>query len=200
MTAALQSADPQLLRRRDLVVDDLIDLPEDLRYELINGRLVLTPMALPIHQFIQHRAVDAIEERCPDAFLVNGEQAVLVDRSSELRPDAVLIRSEGATRSPVLAADVPLVVEIISRSSRRSDRDDKMKSYATAGIPSYWLIDPLAPRVTFTQFVLGSDGNYHEQIQTDEVVTVYEPWEITLDPPAWTRKRDFLFKVARPDR
>lgn len=200
MTAALQFADPHLLRRHDLTVDDLVELPEDLRYELINGRLLLSPMALPIHQFIQHRTVDAIEQRCPDAFLVNGEQAVLVDRNCELRPDVVLIRSDGASRSPVLAADVPLVVEIISRSSRRSDRDDKMKSYASAAIPSYWLIDPLAARVTFAQFLLSLDGNYHEQIRTDEVVTVREPWEITLDPPAWTRKRDFLLKVARPDR
>ncbi|MFC3740683.1 Uma2 family endonuclease [Paractinoplanes deccanensis] len=130
--------------------------------------------------------------------MVNQEQAVLVSSSNELKPGALLIRTDGANRSPVRAADVPLVVEIISRSSVVYDRKHKMKSYAVAGIPSYWIIDPLADRVTFTQYLLGPDGNYHQQLQTDELVTVHQPWEITLDLPAWTRKRDWIERNARP--
>ncbi|MFF5080909.1 Uma2 family endonuclease [Actinoplanes sp. NPDC000266] len=200
MTASLQLADPYLLERRDLTVDDLVDLPEDLHYELIDGRLVLTPNALPIHQIIANRTANAIEVGCPEfgEFVVNQEQAVLINSRNELQPDAVVIRAEGASRSPVRAADVPLVVEIISKSSVTYDRRQKMKSYAFAGIPSYWIIDPLADRVTFTQYLLGADGNYHQQIQTDELITVHQPWQITLDLPAWTRKRDWLEEIARP--
>jgi hypothetical protein len=40
MTAVLLPVDRRLLERTDLTVDDLVDLPEDLRYELIEGRLV----------------------------------------------------------------------------------------------------------------------------------------------------------------
>ena len=75
-----------------------------------------------------------------------------------------------------------------------------MKYYAAVGIPHYWIIDPLDVRVTFTQYRLGGDGNYHQQAHTDELITILEPWEITLDLPAWTRKRDFLNEVGRPDR
>ncbi|MCY1140301.1 Uma2 family endonuclease [Actinoplanes sp. Pm04-4] len=201
MTAVLSLVDPHLLERHDLTVDDLADLPEDLRYELIDGRLVLTPHALPLHQVIAMRTAVAIEEHCPEyEFVVNGEQAVAIGRRTELKPDVVLIRVEGANRSPVLPDDVPLVVEVISRSSKHDDRTSKMKKYAMAGISHYWIIDPLEERVTFTQYRLGADGNYHQQLHTDELVTVREPWEITLDLPGWTRRRDFLEKVGRPGK
>ena len=197
--AALYPAELDLLRRDDLTVDDIVNLPEDLHYELIDGRLVLTPLALPIHQFLSSETAYAIREHCPDNFLISVEQAILMDRITELRPDVVVIREEGAGRSPVLPVDVPLVVEVISQSSKHKDRDFKMHMYAHAGIPSYWIIDPLAERVTFTQFCLDAVGVYQARLQTDDIVTVDQPWEVTLDLPAWTRKRDRLRRVARPD-
>src|SRR4051794_11892741 len=78
-----------LTGRDDLTVDDLADLPEDLRYELIDGRLVLSPNALPVHQWLSIRISTAIEERSPAEFVVNVEQALLVNRRNELRPDVV---------------------------------------------------------------------------------------------------------------
>jgi Uma2 family endonuclease len=198
---ALAPAELDLLRRDDLTVDDIVDLPEDLHYELINGRLVLTPLALPIHQFISGETAYAIRERCPDEFLINVEQAILINRGNELRPDVVLVREEGAGCSPVLPGDVPLAVEVISRSSRTHDREFKLEKYAAVGIPSYWIIDPLAERVSFTQFRLVAGRTTYEQVMhTDELVTVEEPWKVTLDLPAWTRRRDRIQAVARSDR
>ncbi|MEU4687842.1 Uma2 family endonuclease [Actinoplanes sp. NPDC023714] len=188
-----------LLGRDDLTVDDIADLPEDLRYELIDGRLVVSPHAPPIHQYIGLRVAHACAERCPDDVLVNGEQAVLLDRRNELRPDVVLIHEEGAGRSPVRPGDVPLVVEVVSESSRKFDRDGKLKKYAYVGIRNYWIVDPLAGRVTLSQFVLGPGGDYEQLLQTVELVTVDRPWEITLDLPAWTSRRDRIRAVARPD-
>jgi Uma2 family endonuclease len=146
------------------------------------------------------KTASAIAVHCPDEFILNVEQAIRIDVHNELRPDVVLIREEGAGCSPVLPGDVPLVVEVISRSSKGTDRELKLKKYADVGIPSYWIIDPLADRVTFTQFLLGSDRVYRRGLQTDNLVTVDQPWEITLDLPAWTRKRDRIRQVARRDR
>ncbi|BAL92255.1 hypothetical protein AMIS_70350 [Actinoplanes missouriensis 431] len=199
MSIALHADVEELLKRDDLTVDDIADLPEDLRYELIDGRLVLSPLALPIHQFIAHRITVAAEEHCPEDVLVNGEQAVLLDRRNELHPDVVLIREEGAGKSPVKPGDVPLVVEVVSESSKKYDRDGKLKKYAYVGIRNYWIVDPLAERVTLTQFALGPGGDYQQLLETDELVTVDRPWRITLDLPAWTRRRDRIRAVARPD-
>src|SRR4051812_5245809 len=107
-----------LLDRNDLTVDDIMDLPEDLHYELIQGRLVVTPVGNPIHQLISKRVGDAVEERSPEEFVLNIEQAILTEPSTELRPDVVLLHEEGAGGSPVHPADVLLVVEVLSRSTR----------------------------------------------------------------------------------
>ncbi|GAA4591985.1 Uma2 family endonuclease [Actinoplanes octamycinicus] len=188
-----------LLGRDDLTVDDIADLPEDLRYELIDGRLVLSPLALPFHQYLSFRVASAVQEFCPESVLITVEQAVLLDRRNELRPDMVLVREEGALRSPVKPRDVPLVVEVISESSKRFDRTGKLKKYAYVGIVNYWIVDPLADRITFTQFALGADGAYRQLLETSDLVTVDEPWQVTLDLPAWTRRRDRIRAVARPD-
>lgn len=200
MTASACLAEFDVVDRDDLTVDDLANLPEDLRFELIDGRLVLTPLAMPLHQLLGLQTAYAINEHCPDEFIINVEQAILIDRRNELRPDVVLIRDEAAERSPVLPADVPLVVEVVSKSSKRFDREGKLKKYAYVGIPSYWIIDPLAERVTFTEFRLDPHGVYQVHIHTDELVTVDRPWEITLDLPAWTSRRDRLRRVARRKR
>lgn len=197
MTAVMLPVDPHLLERDDLTVDDLTSLPEDLRYELIDGRLVLTPSAMPIHNFIGFQTTSAISEFCPDDFLAIYEQSMLLNIRNEFVPDVMILRAEGANRTPVFASDVLLVVEILSKSSKGTDRRLKRDRYEAMGIPGYWIIDPLSERVSLTELRLGP-GGYQQRLQTDELVILGEPWKITLDLPAWTRRRDRLRAIARP--
>lgn len=194
MTAA-----PHMLDKRDWTVDDVASLPEDLHYELINGRLALSPSPMPFHQFVGNEILYALRTRRPREFFLSTDQSILVDSRNEPRPDVVVMRRTGANRTPVLAADVLLVVEVISPESTTRDRQDKRKLYAYAGIPTYWIVDPLAERVTFTQLLLSPGGAYHQHVQTDGLVTIDQPWEVTLDLPEWTRERDEIRKDARPD-
>jgi Uma2 family endonuclease len=185
-----------LIGRDDLTVDDVADLPEDLHYELVHGRLVLTPSPLSIHQNIGNMIHTALKASRPPDGYVSSDQSVKLDAHTERRPDVVAMRATGANRSPVLAADVLLVVEVVSPSSGVIDHEEKVKDYAYAGIPSYWIIDRKVPRITLTQLVLGPDGNYRQVLVTDEQVTIGLPWRVTLDPPVWTRERDWLNKIA----
>ncbi|MET1007487.1 MAG: Uma2 family endonuclease [Propionibacteriaceae bacterium] len=194
MTAAVQLPD-----KRDWTVDDVASLPEDLHYELINGRLVLTPAPMPLHRFICRQTANALEVHGPENILVTEDQSVVIDSRNEPRPDVVVMREEGADRTPVFAADVLLVVEVVSPSSTTSDRQEKAKLYAYAGFAAYWIIDPLAERITFTQFLLGPGGAYRQQVQTDGLVKIDQPWPVTLDLPAWTRRRDRLRDAGRSD-
>jgi Uma2 family endonuclease len=182
---------------RALTIEDVSRLPEELHYELLNGRLVLTPAALPVHQNIMARLVGALEKRCPNDQFVTPDSSVLVDNHNEPRPDVVVVRLEGAGRSPMFGTDVCLVVEIVSPSSKRADRNEKLKLYAYGGIPFYWVINPLLEKVSFTQFVLGADQSYHKRLETTEFVTLDEPWSVTLDVPSWTRIRDRVAAAAR---
>lgn len=197
MTAALRLAAPDLIGRQDLTVDDVANLSEDLRYELVDGRLVVSPTPKPIHQSIGVDVAAAFKVNRPPGVVVSTDQSVMFDGRNERCPDVALIYQEGADFTPVLASDVFLAVEIISPSFQVVDRVDKMKVYAEGGIPAYWIIDLLAERVTLTEFLLGSGGEYQQLGTADTLVTMVRPWEVTLDPSAWTQERDHIREARR---
>lgn len=198
MTTALNL--PDLEDKQDWTVDDVAKLPEDLHYELIDGRLILSPSPLTFHQFVSRKIANALEQHSPADYMAELEMSVMIDGRNEPRPDVVVLKLAGATRTPVLAEDVLVVVEIISPGSTTRDRRDKLKLYAYGGIPAYWIIDPLGERITFTQLLLGPDGTYHQQVRADDLITVRQPWNTTLDIPAWERQRDRINQVGRPNR
>ncbi|HRI95125.1 MAG TPA: Uma2 family endonuclease [Nocardioides sp.] len=80
-----------------------------------------------------------------------------------------------------------LVVEILSPSSRRRDVGDKRTAYRDAGVPSYWVIDPINPRLRVWRL---EDGEYVEiaDISGDEEWTATEPFEVTIRPADLTRR------------
>jgi Uma2 family endonuclease len=96
----------------------------------------------------------------------------------------------------VPACGVLLVAEVLSAQSASVDRSFKARLYARAGIPSYWIVDPHAERVTLSPFELGTDGVYTPARQTDELVTLHQPWAVTLDLPAWTAELDEIRRAA----
>jgi Uma2 family endonuclease len=73
-------------------------------------------------------------------------------------PDVVFMRREHASRRHEKywwGAD--LVMEVMSPDDPKRDSEIKKREYAMAGIPEYWLIDPISQTVTV--FVL--DGDPH---------------------------------------
>ena len=81
-----------------------------------------------------------------------------------------------------------LVVEIISPESVGRDRGEKFTAYEAAGIPEYWLIDPIRQQAEFYQlgntnryqFIqVGENGRYHSHILAGLWLQVDWLW---LDP------------------
>jgi Uma2 family endonuclease len=172
--------------------DNRASLLEDPHAELIKGRPALPPSPMPIHQFLAAEVLVALRRLLPREYFLVAGQSVLIDHLNEPRPDVVVMRREGANRTPVLAADVLVAVEVVSPESAIRDRRDKSVLYALAGIPAYWVVDPLGEQVTFAKFVRGPGGAYRESLQTDGLVTIFEPWKVTLDLRGWTHIRDGL--------
>jgi Uma2 family endonuclease len=88
-------------------------------------------------------------------------------------PDLVIFSEElemvmqGATRSLVLM-DMPpplLVVEIVSPNQENRDYRYKRSEYAARGIMEYWIVDPIAEKLTILQWV---EGFYDELVFTGE--------------------------------
>ena len=85
----------------------------------------------------------------------------LPTRPSGREPDLLFVANHHADRLRDTYVDGPadLVVEIVSPDSDERDRVDKFGEYQAAGIPEYWLLDPLRRDAIFYQ--LGADGRYY---------------------------------------
>ncbi|MCI4064747.1 Uma2 family endonuclease [Micromonospora sp. R77] len=186
MTAA-----PILPERHEWTVDDLGDLPKDLPYELINGRLIV-PSPTALHQDLCVRLLLALEVNCPPEYLVSIDLSMRVDRRNEPRPDVVVIRRKHAGRSPVPVEDALLAVEVVSPTSTFRDMYDKAKVYAHAGVRSYWVVDPLQEKIALTEYVLGANREYEQVSNTEDLFVTETPWKVSVDLPALTARRDAL--------
>ncbi|MEU2611783.1 Uma2 family endonuclease [Micromonospora sp. NPDC007271] len=186
MTAA-----PILPERHEWTVDDLGDLPKDLPYELINGRLIV-PSPTAVHQDLCVRLLLALEVNCPPEYLVSIDLSMRVDRRNEPRPDVVVIRRKHADRSPVPVEDALLAVEVVSPTSTFRDMYDKAKLYAHAGVRSYWVVDPLQERITLTEYALGAVREYDQLTHAEDLFVTERPWKVSVDLPALTARRTDL--------
>jgi Uma2 family endonuclease len=89
-------------------------------------------------------------------------------------PDVVVLPIEQwrnlQARVAVIDLDEPpplLVVEVVSESTRSSDYRAKQAEYAVRGIPEYWIVDPLAEKVSILTL---SEGWYDSVEITGEAI------------------------------
>ena len=127
--------------------EDIWDTPEDgNRYEVIDGGLYMTPPPSWAHQrgstILAFYLVRHVRERGLGE-VVTAPVGVVLDEENGLQPDLVYVSRERAhiisERGVEGAPD--LVVEFLSPSTQARDRGVKMRRYAAAGIPHYWIVD-----------------------------------------------------------
>lgn len=137
-------------------------LPADgTRYEILNGVLYMAPAPIPDHEnivmLLGARLVSAIED--------TGLGRVFASPDLDLgtlvvRPDAVVVlnASQGIVTPQRLIGPPDIVIEITSPSTAAYDRDavtGKRGAYAQAGIPEYWIVDPLTRTVEVLVLAVG---------------------------------------------
>lgn len=144
-------------------VDEYLDLPEDgNRYQLINGVILMSPRAVPIHQevagevFFQLRAF-LRSRKIGRAFQ---EIDVVLDSSVQggliYSPDVIFVRNEHVPKkNKPLMGPPDLAVEVISPGSRRLDTKTKRDDYERFDVQEYWLIDPEREKYTFFRLKSG---------------------------------------------
>lgn len=125
-------------------LDDWRALGEDTagRSELQEGVLIVSPSPVPKHQKAGFRLGLALHPQVPDGVEIVPDVDVIVASGfppTVRRPDLVIVTVGTAT--DIVAADVVLVVEILSPGTRRQDLVTKRSEYADAGIPHYWIVD-----------------------------------------------------------
>lgn len=125
---------------------DLCEVQTDQRWEVIDGEAFLAPAPNLRHQRILQRLLRRFEDAITDGseVFLSPVDVVLADDTA-LQPDMVFVReaNRGILRDHVTGPP-DLVVEVLSPSTRKLDRELKLEVYARFGIPEYWIVDPLA--------------------------------------------------------
>ena len=145
------------------------DLPGDeLRYELVDGGLLVTPPAVPLHQEVAHALAQLLAPALPDAWRAVAKQGLHLDARNHRVPDVLVYDRAASARGPITPADVHLVVEIMSLGSVSTDRVAEPAQYAAAGITHFWRLE-LDPLLLVVHRLAGSAYEVVGQL-TDEVV------------------------------
>ncbi len=143
-----QCYNPRMRISTKFTYEDLQHFPPDRnRYEIVDGDLFVTPAPIPLHQRIAGNLYAELRQhvrkhRLGEVFISPID--VVFTGSTVLEPDVVFVKRSRLQiiGEKNLAGPPDLVVEVLSDSSRRLDREIKPKQYALHGVPEFWRIDP----------------------------------------------------------
>lgn len=174
---------------RPFTVYDLETMPDDgRRYELLDGMLLVSPASGLRHQKIAYRLYGVLESAAPEELEVVGAPfAVRPSVTTELQPDVLVARDDDLTETHLPTAPL-LVVEVLSSSTMLYDVGSKKAAYERLGVHSYWVIDPLVPRVT--AFELDKSGRYRQIAKVDgaERFEAQRPFPVRIVPAELLRR------------
>ncbi len=128
---------------------ELDRLPDDGNtYELVDGELFVTLAPSPAHEELASGLLKIIAPYVWAHALgrVHTPHAVVRTDESQVEPD-LMVRPATLTLTLTLPekwVDMPtpfLVVEILSRTTQRRDREQKRKFHLRVGVVEYWMVD-----------------------------------------------------------
>ncbi|WP_253886883.1 Uma2 family endonuclease [Actinokineospora diospyrosa] len=161
--------------------------------ELLEGRLLMSPSPTPEHQKVMFGLGYQLFDQLPDDLDLILEVDIDLGLAEpgqpgfSRRPDLVVVpKAEVARRQAegglLRAAEVLVVVEIVSPGSKRTDRVVKYSEYAEAGIPHYWILD-LSEPVSLVAAHLSEEFGYHSGAEVTGTFKTDVPFpvEVRLD-------------------
>lgn len=180
------------IERAPVIPGEVVELLDrlDVRYELIEGQLVVSPSATFGHERLSSIVRAQLVYQAPEGLEVLGPDFNVLYAWPEpffICPDALVARTRDVDDDAMRVAPL-LVLEMLSRSSRRRDRGDKADLYAALGVPSYWLIDPAARRLALLELRQGAYVEVAAATGDEElVVELPFPARISLRRPRLPR-------------
>lgn len=143
-------------------------LPEELRAELIDGKLYYLPAPT-----LRHQALLTVltAELCryfsgrKERFLVFGggcDVCLDGDEYTMLKPDIFVIRGEEKVSGGICCEGAPeFVMEIVSGADSKHDYELKRYKYQSAGVKEYWIADPIRKRIVVYVFARDAVPGVH---------------------------------------
>jgi Uma2 family endonuclease len=166
--------------------DDFLRLGDGDRRELVDGHFVEIDMPTAAHElFVSLLCHYLWGWAMPRGALVLASgYKVRIATHRGVMPDVQLFRAENPSKPAQQGLDEghpDLAVEVISPSSGRFDRGMKLASYASIGVPEYWIVD-IDMRVVDRLLLEGDHFVVAESLAEDRVFrpATFEGLEIPL--------------------
>lgn len=131
---------------------DYEQLPQDKRYELMEGEFYMVPSPAWSHQIVLKklfRILDDYITSCKLGEICFAPLDVVLSGEDVVQPDILFIskeRSHIITEKNIQGAP-DLIIEILSPATAERDKGLKRKLYAKYGVKEYWIADPENKRV-----------------------------------------------------
>jgi Uma2 family endonuclease len=157
--------------------DQLDGLPDDgRRYEVVDGLLVVSPPPSPWHQVVGAALLQQLTARAPSDWRVLYELGLPLGTDGRVPDLSVVTAAAGLGPGAPLPSPerVGLVVEVVSPSSRKTDRFAKPGEYAEAGIPLFWRVET-EPDLLLVAHRL-ADGAYRQVAAVTDTGPARAPW------------------------
>ncbi|MCI9245769.1 MAG: Uma2 family endonuclease [Clostridia bacterium] len=172
---------------------DLLEMDDDKRYEIIDGKLYLMSSPRIKHQVLAGEIFVQLSlclkgKKCKafiaplDVTLSNYKQDNKI--YNVVQPDVLVVCNREQLKDPRKITDAPsFIIEILSPSTSRKDRLEKMNLYQKYGVKEYWIIDPVDMIVT--PYILDENGFYKTEknydLTTEEIpVNILQDCKIDL--------------------
>jgi len=163
---------------------DILDAPDGMLAQIINGELILVPNGAFDHQSAGDELVTYLRSSFrktrfkPGGWSIVSEMLVLLIDGETYRPDVSGWRTETLPKAPDAfpVETVPdWVCEVLSPSTRGIDRTKKMPIYAQSGVSHYWIVDPKARSLEV--FRLEGENYTLTCVGSEDDVIAFEPFE-----------------------
>lgn len=138
---------PVIIEKKKYTYEDYLKTPDDKRYELINGELLMTPSPIPNHQRISGKLEFILRKFITENNLGEVFDApcdVYLDNENVVQPDILFISKDrlGIIGEKNIQGAPDLAIEIISENSVYRDIVQKKRLYARFGVKEYWIVIP----------------------------------------------------------
>ncbi len=166
----------QLIRSGGLTSDDPV--------ELLEGLLVFKMPKKGTHSTATGKCRRVVEALLPPGWHYRSQEPVTL-ADGEPEPDGAVVRGgvdDYADRHPG-PADVALVIEVADTTLAR-DRTGKLRSYARAGIPAYWIVNLVDRQVEVYADPAAADYRWRAVFTADAAVPLVVDGEAVGDVTA----------------
>lgn len=139
-------------------IDDIYNLPDGQRAELIDGELYMMATPGRIHQRLvmelSFRIRNYIGSKNGDCEVYPAPFAVFLNVNNDiyLEPDITVICDKDKLTDEGCKGAPDWTIEIVSPTSRPMDYNKKLFKYRTAGVREYWIVDPENNRIMAYDF------------------------------------------------